>query len=188
MSAPLPFPNSVESEEELDFTGAEKGVHDFHGAFATRALEWIGVPDSEDEVTPERAHRAGGDFGWRRDDGRLGCARLFAGGFLQRRAAGHAAAFVRVDAVVADRLVPSRRDVVNGGGEEVGGFEDFKVALRAPTAAGAVDDGLGLGVPVDFLKGEWGAQEILGEALAAFGVAGSDGFFPAVDVEAAVFP
>ena len=78
--------------------------------------------------------------------------------------------------------------MVDGGGEEVGGFEDFKVALRAPTAAGAVDDGLGLGVPVDFLEGEWGAQEIFREALAAFGVARRDGFFPAVDVEAAVFP
>ena len=41
---------------------------------------------------------------------------------------------------------------------------------------------------MDFLEGEWGAQEILGEALAAFGVAGGDGLFPAVDVEAAVFP
>jgi hypothetical protein len=78
--------------------------------------------------------------------------------------------------------------VVDGGGEEVGGAEDFKVALGAPTAAGAVDDGLGPGVPVDFLEGEWGAQEVFGEVLAAFGVAGGDGFFAAVDVEAAVFP
>ena len=74
------------------------------------------------------------------------------------------------------------RNVIDGGGEEVGGFEDFKVPLRAPTAPGAVDDGLGLGVPVDFLEGEWGAQEIFREALAAFGVARRDGFFPAVDV------
>jgi hypothetical protein len=41
---------------------------------------------------------------------------------------------------------------------------------------------------MDFLEGEWGAQQILGEALATFDVARSDGFFPAVDVEAAVFP
>jgi len=41
---------------------------------------------------------------------------------------------------------------------------------------------------VDFLEREWGAQKILCQALAAFGVAGGDGFFPAVDVEAAVFP
>jgi len=78
--------------------------------------------------------------------------------------------------------------VVDGGGEEVGGFEDFEIALGAPTAAGAVDDAPGLGVPVDFLDGEGRAQEILGEALAAFGVAGSDGFFAGVDVKADVFP
>ncbi len=36
-------------------------------------------------------------------------------------------------------------------------------------------------------EGEGGAQEVFGEALAAFGVAGGDGFFAAVDVEAAVF-
>ena len=41
---------------------------------------------------------------------------------------------------------------------------------------------------MDFLEGEWGAQQILGEALAAFGVAGGNGLFAAVDVEAAVFP
>ena len=44
------------------------------------------------------------------------------------------------------------------------------------------------GVPVDFLEREWGAQKILCQALSAFGVAGGDGFFPAVDVEAAVVP
>ena len=78
--------------------------------------------------------------------------------------------------------------MVDGGGEEVGGGEDFKVALRAPTAARTVDDGLRFWVPVDFLEGEWGAQEIFREALAAFGVAGGDGLFATVDVEAAVFP
>ncbi len=41
---------------------------------------------------------------------------------------------------------------------------------------------------MDFLEGEWGAQQVFGEALAAFDVAGGDGFFPAVDVKAAVFP
>jgi hypothetical protein len=29
-------------------------------------------------------------------------------------------------------------DVIDGGGEEIGGFEDFKVALGFPTAPGAV--------------------------------------------------
>lgn len=46
------------------------------------------------------------------------------------------------------------RDVLDDGGEEVGGGEDFEVALGVPTAAGAVDDGLGGGVPMDFLEGE----------------------------------
>ncbi len=154
MSAPLPFPKSVQAEEEFDFPGAEESVHDFHGAFATRALEWIGVPDSEDEVTPERAHRAGGDFGWRRDDGRLGCARLFAGGFYFGAVrARHAAAFIRVETEVADRLLPSWWDVIDGGGEEVGGFEDFEISLRAPTAPGAVDDGLRFRVPS--VRADW---------------------------------
>ena len=173
----------------MDFTSTEEGVHDFHGAFAARALERVGTPDAEDEVAPERAHGAGGDLGRRRDDGRFRCGLFLAGGFRERGGwAWQAAAFVRVEAVIADGLLAARRDVVDGGGEEVGGFEDFEIPLRVPTAAGTVDDSLGLGVPVDFLEGEWGAQEILGEALAAFGVAGGDGFFPAVDVESAVFP
>ena len=65
---------------------------------------------------------------------------------------GQAAAFVRVEAVVADGLLASRRDVIDGGGEEVGGGEDFEISLCAPNAAGAVDDGPGLRVPVDFLE------------------------------------
>ena len=79
MSAPLPFPKSVQPEEELDFTSTEEGVHDFHGAFAARALERVGTPDAEDEVAPERAHGAGGDFGRRWDDGRFRCGLFFAG-------------------------------------------------------------------------------------------------------------
>ncbi len=78
--------------------------------------------------------------------------------------------------------------MVDGGGDKVGGFEYFEVALCAPTAAGAIDDGAGVWVPVDFLEGEGRAQEVLGEALAAFCVAGGDGFLAAVDMEAAVLP
>ena len=182
------FPKSVEAEEELDFAGADDGAGALHGGLAAGALERVGAPDAEDEVAPERTHGTGGDFGRRGDDGWLGCGRFFVGGFLQRRAAGHAAAFVRVKTVIADRLLAARRDVVDGGGEEVGGGEDFKVALRAPTAARTVDDGLRFWVPVDFLEGEWGSQEMFSETLAAFGVARRDGLIPAVDVEAAVFP
>ena len=179
----------MEAEEELDFAGADDGADALHGGLAARALERVGAPDAEDEVAPEGAHGAGGDLGRRRDVGRFRCGLFLAGGFRERGGwAWHAAAFVRVEAVIADGLLAARRDVVDGGGEEVGGFEDFEIPLRAPTAAGTVDDSLGLGVPVDFLEGERGAQQILGEALAAFGIARSDGFFPAVDVEAAVFP
>ena len=64
------FPKSVEPEEKFDFSSPEEGVHDFHGAFAARALERVGAPDAEDEVAPERAHGTGGDLGRRRDNGR----------------------------------------------------------------------------------------------------------------------
>ena len=100
-----------------------------------------------------------------------------------------AAGFVGIEAVVADGLFPFGREVVDDGGDEVGGFEDFEVALGGVVAFGAVDDGLGGGVPGDFLEGEGMAEEILGEAFAALGVVGRDGFFAAVvDVEAGMFP
>ena len=43
-------------------------------------------------------------------------------------------------AVIADGLRAFGRDVFDGGAEKVGGFEDFKVALGVPTAAGAVGE------------------------------------------------
>ena len=49
-------------------------------------------------------------------------------------------------------------DGLDGGAEEVGGFEDFEVAFGARIAAGSVNDGFGVGVPGDFLEREWGAQ------------------------------
>ena len=79
--------------------------------------------------------------------------------------------------------------MVDDGGDEVGGFEDLKIPFGGVVALGAVDDGLGGGVPGDFLEGEGMAEQILGEALTAFGVVGGDGFFAAiVDVEAGMFP
>jgi len=80
------------------------------------------------------------------------------------------------------------RDVLDDGGEEVGGGEDFEVAFGVPTAAGAVGDGLGGGVPMDFLEGEGRTEKILGEALAAFEVARADGGVIGMNMEAAVFP
>jgi len=100
-----------------------------------------------------------------------------------------AAGFVGVEAVVADGLLALGWDVEQSGGDEVGGFEDLEVSLGVVMAFGTVDDGLGGGVPSDFLEREGMAEEILGEASAAGGVVGGDGFFAAVvDVEAAVFP
>lgn len=56
-------------------------------------------------------------------------------------------------------------------------------------AFGAVDDGLGGGVPSDFLEGEGMAQKLLSEAFAAGAVMGGHGLFAAiVDVEAGMLP
>lgn len=108
--------------------------------------------------------------GWWRDEEGFGLWwrlwHFFGGWFFRFRrwdegldkGAGHAPGFVGVEAVVADGVLALGRDVLDDGGEEVGGGEDFEVALGVPTAAGAVDDGLGGGVPMDFLEGERGAQ------------------------------
>ncbi len=100
-----------------------------------------------------------------------------------------AAGFVGVEAVVADGLLAFGRKVEEGGGDEVGGFEYLEVALGVVVALGAVDDGLGGGVPGDFLEGEGMAEEIFGEPFASGGVVGGDGFFATVvDTEPGVFP
>ena len=79
--------------------------------------------------------------------------------------------------------------MVDGGGDEVGGFEDLEVAFDVVVAFGAVDDCFGGGVPGDFLEGERVAEEVLGEAFSACGVVGGYDFLaPVVDVEAGMFP
>lgn len=83
-----------------------------------------------------------------------------------------ASGFVGVDAVVADGLLSLWREVEKGGGDEVGGGEDFKVALGGVLAFGAVDDGLGRFVPGDFLEGKGMAEEIFGKAFAPAGFVG----------------
>ncbi len=50
------------------------------------------------------------------------------------------AALVRVETVVSHGLLALRRDVLHGGGEEVGGLEDLEVSLGVPAALGPVDD------------------------------------------------
>ena len=52
-----------------------------------------------------------------------------------------AAGFVGAEAVVADGLLAFGWNVVDGGGDEVGGFEDLEVALGVMVAFGAVDAG-----------------------------------------------
>ena len=100
-----------------------------------------------------------------------------------------ASGFVGVEAVVADGLLALGREVEESGSDEVGGLEDLEVAFGVVVAFGAVDDGLGGGVPGDLLEGEGMAEEVFGEAFAAGVVVGGDGLFAAiVDVESGVFP
>jgi len=153
-----------------------------------RPIEWIATPDLENQVAPEGAHVAGGLLGRWRDEEDLG------GWWWLRREIGFrrtddpfgderclAAGLVRVEAVVADRLLALGREMEEGGGDEVGGFEDLEVPLGGVVALGAVDDGLGCFVPSDFLKGEGMAEEIFGEAFAAGAVVGGDGLFFGAD-------
>ena len=98
-----------------------------------------------------------------------------------------AAGFVGVDAVVADGVVVAVGDVFDGGGEEVGGGEDFEVAFGFPVGAGTVDDGGAFFFPGDLLEREGGAQQVFGELAAAIDVVRGHGFLSGVEVEAAVF-
>ena len=153
------LPKTVEAEEKFDLLRASDEAGEFHVCFAARALERIGTPDFENEVTPQGAHGAGALFGRGRDEEDFGGrfnrrGRLFsltAGTAVLRRRhkargdrRGQAAAFVGVEAVVADGLLAFGRNVINNGGEEVGGFEDLEVAFGVVMAFGAVDDGLGI--------------------------------------------
>jgi len=159
------FPEDVEAEEEFDFLATDDLADGLHDALAAGALERVAAPNLEDEVAPEGAHIAGSAFGRRGDEEDLGGRRFFGWrlrlGWLDdevRDGGGLAAGFVGVEAVVAQRLLAFRWDVEKSGGDEVGGGEDFEVALGGVVAFGAVDDGLAGGVPSDFLKREGMAQ------------------------------
>ena len=192
------FPEAVEAEEEFDFLGAEEGSDGFHDALTAGALERVATPDFEDEVAPEGAHVAGSAFRRCGDEEDLGGCWRFGGRLwllLGRGDGGEAVkrgettGFVGIDAVVADSLLALGREVVDGGGDKVGGFENLEVALGVVVAFGAVDDGFGGGVPGDFLEGERVTEEVLGEAFSACGVVGGYDFLaPVVDVEAGMFP
>jgi hypothetical protein len=179
------FPQVVVAEEELDFLAADDFADRFHCALAAWALERVAAPDSEDQIAPEGAHVAGGLFRRRggEEDGGLDISnwRFEIGGRFRRAddAVGDeralAAGFVGVGAVVALRLLAFGREVEQRGGNEVGSLEDLEVAFVGVVALGAVDDGLGGGVPGDFLEGEGMTEEIFGEAFAAGAVVGGDG-------------
>jgi hypothetical protein len=62
------LPKAVEAEEELDFLAADDFADGFHCALAAGALQRVAAPDLEDQVTPERAHVAGGLFRRCRDE------------------------------------------------------------------------------------------------------------------------
>ena len=190
------LPQAVEAEEKFDLLGADEGADGFHGALAAGAFQGVSSPHPEDEVAPEGAHVPGSTDGRGGDEEDLGRWRgLRRGdGFGRRDEAlgdgrGEAAGLVGVDAVVADGLLALGREVKEGGGDEVGGFEDLEVPLGVVVAFGAVDDRLGGGVPGDLLEGERMTEEVFGEAFAAGVVVGGDGLFAAiVDVESGVFP
>ena len=158
--------------EKLDLLGLDEGFDFPHGAFAAGALEGIGSPGGEDKVAPKGPHGLGACGGWW-DEERVGFRWRLRGFFVRGffflwgrddgldSGAVHASGFVGVEAVVAYGVLGFGRDVLDDGGEEGGGGEDFEVAFGVPAAAGAVNDGLGGGVPMDFREGEGGAEEIL---------------------------
>ena len=186
------FPKALEAEEELDFFAAKESANWFHGPRAAGTLEGITTPNLENEIAPEGAHVASPTLGRCGNEEDLGGRRIFGGnlGLGWRDDAvgsrrGLPARFVGVEAVVADGLLTFWREVKKGGGDEVGGFEDLKVAFGVVVALGAVDDGFGGGVPGDFLEGERMAEQIFRQTLATGGVVGGDGLFAAVvDIEA----
>ena len=63
---------------------------------------------------------------------------------------GETTGFVGVDPVVADGVVVAVGDVLDGGGDEVGGGEDFEVALTFPVVTTPLGDGGGF-----LITGTW---------------------------------
>ena len=155
------FPEAVELKEELDFLMSDEGADGAHGALAAGALERIAAPHLEDEVAPEGPHVAGPAFGWCGNKEELGGCWRFRGWLGFYRAEDgcgatrvDAAGFVGIDAVVSDGLLAFGREVVDGGGDEVGGFKDLEVAFDVVVTLGSVNDGFAAGVPSDFLERE----------------------------------
>ena len=85
-------------------------------------------------------------------------------------------------------LLPFRRDVLHGRGEEVDSLEDLEVALGVPAPLGAVDDLAGRFDPGDFFELEVRAQQILRQSFPTVDIVGRDGFLPGIEAETAVGP
>ena len=109
-------------------------------------MERIGTPDFEDEVAPQGTHGFGGLFRWGGDEENFGgwCFRREIGFWRTDDPVGNerglAAGFVGIETVVADGLVSLGREVVDDGGDEVGGFEDLKIPFGGVVALGAVGE------------------------------------------------
>ena len=150
----------MQAEEELDFLAANHGAEDFHFSLATGADERVLAPDLHDQFAPEGAQGADAFWRWRWQDEQGGIGRLLRAtsvGVLNRRAWAtgfgiHAPPFVRVEAIVAHGVLILRRNMLDGGGDEIGGFEDLVIFLGVPTALGSVDDFSCGFVPGDFLE------------------------------------
>tara|TARA_B100001964_G_scaffold207874_1_gene240065 strand:+ start:380 stop:943 length:564 start_codon:yes stop_codon:yes gene_type:complete len=155
-------------------------VH-FHEALAAGAEERVLAPDAQDEVAPERPEVAGARCGGSWHTGRLiTIARVLP------RLDFHPAALVGVASIVADGVLILRRNVLDCGGEELRGGEDFKIPFCPPAAAGAADDPAGLFDPGDLFQRERSAEQILRELLTTCGA--MDGAIAGIDAEATVFP
>ena len=175
----------------MNLLGALEATLGAHEALAAGANERIGTssvakamedrPDLQYEIPPEGAEVAGAALGRGGHGVRSGGIDA---GFP--RADFEAPGFVGVATVVANRVLVFRGDVLDGGGEEVGGGEDLKIPPGAPTGARAVDDALGFLDPGDLFEGEGGAQQVFRELLASAG--GADGAGSGVEAESAVFP
>ena len=97
--------------------------------------------------------------------------------------------FVRINAIVADRLLTLGRQVQEGGSNEVRSLENFEIAFGVVVALRAIDDGFASGVPCDFLQREWMSQQIFSESLATVVIISIDEIVTAVvNVESRMFP
>jgi len=107
--------------------------------------------------------------------------------FRRQAPVADAAHLIAVPAVVADHLRPLVRDVLGDGGQEVGGGEDFEVAVDLGIEARAIDDDVGGPFQRHLLNREGIAQDVLGQGFEV-GLGLGRHLLAGVDVEAAVFP